>query len=142
MFTQSYPIKEEVMDQELKNQIYQGFREHSLATLGVEGNQKEITLTIRDDQENLIGVIHGMAFWGGFHLKHLFVNAEFRHQGIGRILISQLIERVKEHGSRFIFVETMSFQAVGFYQKFGFYEEFVRNGFDQGASFHHLKKDL
>jgi hypothetical protein len=42
----------------------------------------------------------------------------------------------------FAFVETMSFQALDFYQKMGFQLELTRTGYAHGTSFHYLRKDL
>jgi len=48
----------------------------------------------------------------------------------------------KENGCHFAFVETMQFQALGFYQKLGFELEFSRSGYANDGIFHYLKKNL
>jgi len=48
----------------------------------------------------------------------------------------------RENKCPFAFVETMSFQAVEFYQKIGFQLEFTRSGYAHGTSFHYLRKDF
>ena len=48
----------------------------------------------------------------------------------------------KENKCPFAFVETMSFQALDFYQKLGFQLEYTRTGYAHGTSFHYLRKDL
>lgn len=58
----------------------------------------------------------------------------------------RLMECALKYGSDkacpFAFVETMSFQALGFYRKMGFELEFTRSGYKHGTSFHYLQKLL
>jgi ribosomal protein S18 acetylase RimI-like enzyme len=48
----------------------------------------------------------------------------------------------KSRNCTFVFVETMNFQAVGFYQKLGFNVKLSRGGYDKNSSLNYLKKDL
>ncbi len=52
------------------------------------------------------------------------------------------LEFGKKRGCQFAFVETMSFQALEFYQKNGFAIDFSREGYARNTSFHYLRKDL
>ena len=67
---------------------------------------------------------------------------EVRGKGVGRKLMEAACEKGVEYGCRFAFVETMSFQALDFYQKFGFVLEYTRKGYDKGVDFHYLRKDF
>ena len=48
----------------------------------------------------------------------------------------------RDNKCSFAFVETMSFQAIGFYQKIGFELEFTRSGYKRDTSFYYLRKSL
>lgn len=48
----------------------------------------------------------------------------------------------KTRECHFAFVETMSFQALEFYQKMGFKQDFVRTGYAHNTSFHYLSRKL
>ena len=52
------------------------------------------------------------------------------------------LEKGRQLGCPFAYVETMSFQAVDFYKNLGFEESFVRHGYAHGTSFHYLQKSL
>ncbi len=141
MSGKNFTIEESILNDDLVKLIFHGFAEHSLAKTGHDGGMQEITL-IASHSKSIHGILHGKTFWGGFHIKHLYLIPEARGQGLGRKLMLQAIEKAKTMDCRFAFVETMSFQAVGFYQKLGFKQEFAREGYQQGVTFHYLRKDF
>ncbi len=102
---------------------------------------EDITFVARNG-ELVLGVVHAKTFWGALHIKYLYVVPENRGNLIGKLLMGKVLEKGEEKGSRFAFVETMSFQALGFYKKMGFTEEFCRPGYDKDTSFHYLRKDF
>ena len=75
-----------------------------------------------------------------------FKKAYFSDRFRGREVATQLMEHALVYGQDnkypFIFVENMSFQALGFYQKMGFKLEFTRSGYKHGTSLHYLRKGL
>ncbi len=137
----NYSISEETLSKELHQKIYSGFQEHSKASTGIGGNIQEVTLVARDG-DTLLGVFSGRTFWGGLHIKYLFIFPEARGKGLGRALMLQGLAKGKDLNCRFAFVETMSFQALEFYKRLGFEEEFSRSGHDKETSFHYLKKEF
>lgn len=141
MNEQTYQITEERLDQDLKKQVYEGFSEHAISSVGSDGNMEEITFIARDSKQ-FLGAVHGKTFWGALHIKYLYVASDSRGKGIGKALMKRAFKRGTEIGCRFAFVETMSFQAVNFYKSLGFEEEFVRTGYDKKTSFHYLKKNF
>ena len=84
----------------------------------------------------------GKSFYGGLHIKHLFLDRTLRGKGLGTALMKKAFERGYELGCRFAYVETLSFQALGFYQKLGFTLDYTREGYNRGVSMHYLHKDL
>lgn len=81
-------------------------------------------------------------FWGQLHIKYLFVQEQYRLQGIATELMKHAVEFAQSRGCTFAFVETMNFQALEFYRKLGFNIELSRYGYNKGSSFHYLKRDL
>ena len=61
---------------------------------------------------------------------------------LGRKIIEEAFKYGQKYKCSFAFVETISFQAPEFYQKFGFKTDFIRYDYNKGKSFHYLKKDL
>lgn len=77
---------------------------------------------------------------GALHIKNVYVEDAYRNNGLGTRLMECALQYGRDHQCPFAFVETMSFQALGFYQKNGFQLEFTRPGYAHGVSFHYLKK--
>lgn len=134
-------ISEELPSKVLDKWIYQGFCEHAIETVGEDGDIVPYAFIARKDNK-IIGAAVVKTFWGALHVKYLYLDSDYRGQGIGKQLMNQALQKGKSLGCRFAFVETMNFQAVDFYKSLGFIEEFVRSGYDKGTSFHYMRKDL
>ncbi len=149
---------------DLKARIYHVFGQHAMHSIGMDGlNEAPLVFALLKDgprmqagrvqkepsaildtelTEKLIGCVVVQMFWGQLHIKYLLIEEAYRGQGYARCLMERAFLYGKERGCHFAFVETMNFQAPGFYQKLGFETEFVRSGFAKGTSFHYLKKFL
>lgn len=89
-----------------------------------------------------LGVCVCQLFWGNLHIKFLIINKEHRGRGFAKSLMEHAFNFGKKNGCNFAFVETMSFQALGFYQKLGFDIEYKRGGYAAGTSLYFLRRDL
>jgi ribosomal protein S18 acetylase RimI-like enzyme len=126
----------------LKASIYQGFAEHAINAVGVDGVANEpIAFEIHEDGA-FLGACVCQLFWGNLHIKNLLTKAEHRGRGIAKALMEHAFAFGRQNGCRFAFVETMSFQAPEFYQKLGFVIELKRDGYTAGTSFYYLRRDL
>ena len=76
-------------------------------------------------------------------MKRLYVRPFFRGQGIGDILIRQIIKDAKEIGYRHMLLDTLPFlqSAIHMYGKYGFYEIESYNDSPMDASIY-MKLDL
>lgn len=97
---------------------------------------------VAEDKDTFAGAIVVEQFLGALHIKYVYVDENNRSKGVGRRLMEYAVAFGCENKCPFAFVETMSFQALGFYQKMGFQLEFTRTGYKHGTSFHYLRKDL
>ncbi|MDD9901345.1 MAG: GNAT family N-acetyltransferase [Alphaproteobacteria bacterium] len=131
-----------VPDTALEKWFSAHFREHSFAATGIEGRGpvQAITATLPDG--TLCGAVTYRVFWGALHIKNLMVDEGHRGKGLARALMERALDNGRNAKCPFAIVETLSFQATGFYKKLGFIEEFVREGFSAGVSFHYLRKPL
>lgn len=125
----------------LKQKIYTGFEEHAIQTMGHNGINDPIAFVIIDNNE-YIGAVVVQSFWGALHVKYVWVSEAHRGRYIGKNLLKAALEYGQKQNFSFAFVETMSFQALEFYQKMGFTLEFTRNGYVDGLAFHYLRKDF
>ncbi|MCB1107439.1 MAG: GNAT family N-acetyltransferase [Chlamydiia bacterium] len=134
-------IVRESVTPELQGVIRSGFSEHAIEEMGQDGFSEPIAFVVRQER-SCIGVLVVRSFWGSLHIKNLWVHRDHRKQGIGRALLSKAFVYGMKEGHAFAFVETLSFQALEFYQKLGFVLEYTRNGYAQGISFHYLRRDF
>ena len=138
----NYIIRQNKLTDEIKRKIFRGFGQQAIKATGIDGlSEDPISFEIFKDSE-FIGAIVVQPFWEQLHIKYLFVEEQYRGQGIARQLMNHALEFGKKRGSHFAFVETMSFQAPEFYQKMGFMIEFSRSGYAENTTFHYLKKSL
>lgn len=135
-------ITEEPLNDALKRQIYEGLGRHALQKTGHNEKGAPYAFVARDKKDQLLGVVVVEIFWGSLHIKYVYTVEAFRGQGIAAMLMEQALQYGRDEHCSFAYVETMNFQAPGFYQKLGFQLEYTRFGFAHGTSFLYLKKDL
>lgn len=97
---------------------------------------------VRDAQQKIIGGCNGSTLYGCLYIDQLWVDESIRQQGYGRHLVNAALAFGVEKHCSFATVNTMSWEALGFYQKLGFEIEFQRTGFEHGSIFYFLRKSL
>lgn len=136
-------IKQAILTPELKKDVAEIFHHQSISQVGFNGmGEDSIPFEIRGDDNELIGCIVIQYFWGQMHIERLVVEKKYRGNGYGQKLMQYVFEYAKTRGCNLIYVETLSFQALKFYQKLGFEVQFIRSGYIEDISFYYLKKDL
>ena len=134
-------IKEQALTEELKKRIYEGFSRHAIEMIGYDEKFDAVAFVAMEDAI-LAGAIVVERFWDALHVKYVYVDDHYRNQGIGTRLMQRAVDYGLELNCPFAFVETMSFQALDFYQKMGFELDFTRPGYAYGTSFHYLSMKL
>ena len=73
---------------------------------------------VKNDKGDVIGgVLAGINYWNGLEIKILWINEDFRNQGLGTKLLNYLENEAKKRGASIAMVDTFDFQAEGFYVK-------------------------
>lgn len=135
-------INQNKLTDEVKKKIFNGLGQQAIESTGINGlSEDPISFEVFDGTE-FVGAIVVQSFWEQLHIKYLFVEKDYRGQGIARQLMNHALEFGIKRGCQFAFVETMIFQAPEFYQKMGFAIEFSRPGYAENTIFHYLKKSL
>lgn len=108
----------------------------------LRGRYEEVNLFLKDDQGNVRGGIISEICWNWLEIHTLMVDEEIRKSGYGTKLLAE-VEKIALHRScDFIKVDTLSFQALDFYEKNGYR---IFGSIDNvGRDFKHyyLKKEL
>lgn len=106
-----------------------------------KGRYQEVQLCLKDAAGQIFGGITGEICWNWMEIEYLFVDERLRKSGYGTKLLSEAESIAKAAKCDFIKLDTLSFQALDFYQKQGFvvYGTIENAG---GFTHYYLKKDL
>jgi ribosomal protein S18 acetylase RimI-like enzyme len=101
-----------------------GLQAFNLAHTGTDEFER-VNIFLRGDDGTIQGGLLGELYWGWLHISILWLHEDMRGQGYGQQLVRMAEDLARERGYRHAHLDTMSFQALGFYRKLG-YEEFGR----------------
>ena len=76
------------------------------------------------DGKTIAGIVAGSTY-DTLEIDYLFVDEEYRRNGLGTKLMKHVEDLAKSNGIKTILVNTYSFQAPEFYKKLGYKEMFV-----------------
>lgn len=97
---------------------------------------------MRDEKGVLVGGCNGDNLYGCLYVSQLWVTDALRGQGYGTRLMLAAEKFARDSGCLMMTVNTMDWEALGFYQKLGFHIEFERRGMAKNSVFYFLRKDL
>ena len=137
----TFAIEEEPCTTELANRVDEGFAQHGLEATGFEEPILRKAFVARDGKA-FAGCVTASILCRTLHIRFMFVEAPYRHKGLGTALIEKTIEYGRANSCPIAFVDTLSFQALDFYKKLGFDLEFTRTGFAHGVAQYYLKRYL
>jgi len=124
------------------------FDEHAIENK-VEIQSSERIGYIAQDGEKFIGCSSGLAYKNGmeysgwFYLTDLFVEKEYRFQGIGSKLLKALEEKILKYSINKIWTWTAEYEGLEFYKRQG-YEIFaeMKNWYSSGDSRIGMRKEI
>jgi len=111
----------------LKDALSPGEREALIAPLlahnasqGIDFTDTPFALTLEDQGGNIVGGVLGFSRWGWLYLASVAVPTALRGQGWGRRLMEAAEAAAVQHGCRYVWLDTYSFQARPFYERLGY----------------------
>ena len=99
-------------------------------------------LEIHTDAGELAAGLYGEVYWNALEVDKLFVEPNFRHDGLGKQLMAEAENIAREKNCVYMHLNTFSFQAPDFYQKLGFKIVGELEDFPPGHSKIWLRKTL
>jgi len=99
--------------------VRQGLRSFNNQFIKDDGFQP-LNLFLRREDGSIAGGLLGDIYWGWLHINILWVDESLRRQGYGERMLKMAEEEALKKGCRAIHLDTMSFQAKPFYEKFGY----------------------
>ena len=113
----------------------------------VDADEEEFVLKVENEKGEIIGgcIVEAYEYlWLRLLLEDLWVNEDYRHHGIGSMIIRQIERIAREKGCRVVTLGTASYMARPFYEKHG-YEVFTSmkaaNGYIDYSMVKYLEKD-
>ena len=100
------------------------FIEEGLATYNLQYappyNTHRLVVLLRAEDGKLLGGILGLTWWGWLRIDIVWLDESVRGQDWGTRLIQAAEAEALRRGCHHAFLDTMSFQALPFYQKLGY----------------------
>lgn len=121
----SYQFAERALTDAEYAQVLSGFDQHATE----HGNPAELPerfTMVAMEGERLLGCASGLAYrsergYGNwFYLSDLFIERDYRGQGLGSIVLRMLENKVRSLGILFIWTWTAGYEAPGFYLRQGY----------------------
>jgi ribosomal protein S18 acetylase RimI-like enzyme len=119
----------------VKNALY----EFNMVTMK-DHSPKPINLFVRDDSDVIYGGLL-INCWGKWaHVDFLWVSEQARHHGFGSRLMEMGHEQARGTGCIGAYLETFSFQARPFYERFGYEVVGEVKGYPPGQTYFFMAK--
>ena len=115
---------------------------HNVAASGV-GGQRELTVSVRDDDGDLLGGLSGWSWGTCAGVAMLWVREDARQSGCGRRLLAAAEREAAARGCTQVVLSSFTFQAPDFYRRQGYQETGRTEGLPvAGAADVHFRKTL
>lgn len=128
-------------DEETEKLLFDGLNQYGKETKGM--NPIELfAISVQDEAGHIVGGAKGQTYYGCLYVDILWISKEHRHHGLGTLLMQKAESLGKAKDCTFATVNTMDWEALGFYQKQGYQIEFVRSGYLLDSKMYFLRKSL
>ena len=81
---------------------------------------RRLFISLRDAQGKVVGGLVGGTYWGWLHIDYLWLEEGLRGRGWGSAILLEAEQEALRRGCHSISVDTMSFQALPFYEQRGY----------------------
>jgi GNAT superfamily N-acetyltransferase len=130
-------------DPELAEVLDKGLDEHNFAATGTsEKDQESFSVKVAGAGGEIIGGLTAWPWAGRCGLSMLWVHRDHRKDGWGAKILAAAEGEARRRGCDRVCVSSFTFQAPGFYQKYGYVETGRTLGIPGGAEDVHMFKRL
>ncbi|MEQ2528427.1 GNAT family N-acetyltransferase [Bacillaceae bacterium CLA-AA-H227] len=124
----------------INNELYKFNLEHFPEDL--RGRYEQVNLYIKGENDKIRGGILGEICWNWLEIHTFMIDEDIRKEGYGTKLLYEIEKIARERNCDFIKVDTLSFQALGFYEKNGYQVYGSIDNVGRDFTHYYLKKDL
>ena len=125
----------------LRERLGQEINSFNAATTGY-ADGRLLCIAVRDDGGDLRAGLFGWTWGGCGYIDLLWVRSDQRGSGLGTQLLTRAEEEIARRGCGQVALSTHSFQAPGFYARFGYQECGRTPAYPHGHDHIHLIKRL
>ena len=118
-----------------------GITEYNTRMAG-DDHGKNLCFVLQDPDGEILGGVIGMTYWNWLYISLMWLPEGMRGKGYGQKLLVMAEEEGRKRGAKYSYLDTFSFQAPGFYQKFGYQEFGKLEEFPPGHTRYFMKKNL
>lgn len=109
---------------------------------GRPSTYRELVITLRGPQGQLIAGLHGMSNWQWLFIKSVYIDEAHRLHGLGTRLLQAAEEEGRRRACVGVWLDTFSFQSPDFYRKLGYAEYGVIDDYPPGHRRYFFRKPL
>ena len=121
--------------------VSEGLLDFNRAIIG-DPEEAQVAVFVRDVSDRVIGGLLGHVRWRWVYVAKLWLPDETRGHGIGTRVMREIEAYARRRECQGIYLDTFEYQALPFYEKLG-YEQFgVLEGYPPGYRQYHLRKEL
>jgi GNAT superfamily N-acetyltransferase len=103
-----------------RREIHRRLRAFNAEQVGRPLNLREFSVFVRDGDGTIVGGVNGVTYWNWLFVEQLWLDESLRRRGWGRRLMAAAERVALDRGCTGAWVDTMSFQAPGFYRRLGY----------------------
>jgi GNAT superfamily N-acetyltransferase len=121
--------------------VSEGLLDFNRTIIG-DPEEHQVAVFVRGESGRVIGGLLGHVRWRWVYVAKLWLPDETRAQGIGTRVMREIEDYGRRRGCHGIYLDTFEYQALPFYEKLG-YEQFgVLEGYPPGYRQYFLRKEL
>jgi len=103
---------------------------------------RPLNVFLRTSEQRVVGGLLGVTYWGWLYVDRLWLNEGLRRHSYGKQILAAAEQEALRRGCRHVHLDTLSFQALGFYERQGYAVWGVLEDLPPGHRRYYLKKDL
>ena len=110
---------EEQPKSEERRKIFEGLHRYNAAQTN-DPDCLGLTIFLRDTENNVVGGLLGETYWGWLYVEFMWIEESLRKRGYGRELLATAEQEAITRGCSAAYLDTFSFQALKFYERYGY----------------------
>jgi GNAT superfamily N-acetyltransferase len=96
-----------------------GISEYNTQQAG-DDSGKNLCFVVKTPGGEVVGGVIGATYWDWLYVNLMWVREDLRSSGYGQRLLALAEDEARKRGAKNSYLDTFSFQAPGFYKKFGY----------------------